>query len=141
MILSAPTKKPTSHIKRPIDEREASVQKQMVQHLERAGFFVTQNREKYRGRGPKSESGIPDLIVLRRSIVAWIEVKTLRSGSKPSKEQLIWHARCREHGGLVYIARTLEDVSEIIAELTDIEQQHRRCSNGSPATNRQPNLR
>ena len=134
MILeSNPRMKSAAYQKRPGDELETSVQALMVENLQKAGFFVTQNREKWRGRGAKSTPGIPDLIIVRRGIVAWIEVKTRRSGSKPSDEQLQWHAQCREHGGLVYVARTLEDIREIIAELAVIEQSRRRVNNGASA--------
>lgn len=136
MIIQSPPRKPIRYTKQPIDERETSVQLDIVRALEKAGFFVTQNREKYRGRGPKSKPGIPDLVVVRRGIVAWIEVKTTSRGSKPSKEQLQWHDVCREHGGLVYVARTLEDIQEIIAELAVIEQNRRRCGCGSSVADR-----
>ncbi len=141
MIIQSRPRKPVRYTKQPIDERETSVQLDMVRALEKAGFFVTQNREKYIGRGPKSTPGIPDLVIVRRGIVAWIEVKTTRPGSKPSKEQLAWHNVCREHGGLVYVARTLEDIQEIIAELAVIEQKRRRCDSEHSVTDRQPSVR
>ena len=134
----SPRKVPASNVPPPL---EAAVQESIVQYLRVLGYMVSVIKEHYargkdgKGIGKFSTPGIPDLMCVKDGITFFIEVKRPRVGVMRDAQKK-WHAEYRSHGGLVYVARTLEDIREIIAELAVIEQSRRRVNNASSACDR-----
>lgn len=66
--------------------------------------------------GRKNPSaGLPDAVILKGGVCAWIEFKTSKGKLRPEQETFIfeWTA----HGGLVFVVRSLEDCQEVIRKL------------------------
>ena len=65
--------------------------------------------------------GHPDLDLLRDGVTIHAELKT--ENGKVSDDQEAWHARCREHGGVVYVWRPSDwpEVVRVLGEGYDVE--------------------
>lgn len=60
--------------------------------------------------------GFPDLIIFKRgnSRILMIELKTLRTGSELSENQVEFHSLMRELGQIVFVCRTIDSFIEIV---------------------------
>lgn len=58
--------------------------------------------------------GIPDLLIIRKGVFMFIELKTPKG--KLTVAQEWWHARLREHDVYVSVARSLEEVQRAFYE-------------------------
>jgi hypothetical protein len=70
------------------------------------GWFVIRNQQ-----GLGSHKGMPDLTVIRRGQVWWIEVK--KSGGLLSADQCVFRGEIEDHGGNWLVARSIEDVEHL----------------------------
>jgi Holliday junction resolvase len=103
-------------VKRPnFPRKESDVQRALVQVLSYAGWLVmhipnqsTRGRQRWAGLLP----GAPDLVVVKRSRVVFLEVKTEKG--KVSEKQLEVHNLLRLHGIEVRVVRDVDDIADLI---------------------------
>ena len=84
---------------------ESQIQRQITAWLKAAGFLVWKISDRYR-------SGIPDLYALRNGDSYWFEVK--RPGGRVSKLQEHEIGQLRNHGGLAFVVRSVDDVRGVV---------------------------
>ena len=94
---------------------ESDVQRAIVQALSYAGWLVmhipnqsTRGRQRWSGLVP----GAPDLVVVRRGRVLFLEVKTEKG--KVSEKQSEVHDLLRLHGMEVRVVRNADDIMDLI---------------------------
>ena len=88
-------------------QNETIIRRAIMAELRRAGWFTF-----YVYQGLGSYKGISDLIALRDGKTAFIEVKT--ETGKQSPEQVQFQKDCEAHGGLYILARSTDDVQELL---------------------------
>jgi len=93
---------------------ESEIQRDIIAFLKTCGFIVYRmNSGAVRHNVKMCDPGTPDLMVISPyGNVLWIEVKT--ETGKLSMVQLEMHARLRSCDQAVIVARSVEDVKEII---------------------------
>jgi len=93
---------------------ESEIQRDIKKYLEDAGFRVYRMNSGYLKKNVKlAPPGTPDLMVISPfGKTTWIEVKT--ETGKVSDIQLVMHIILASYGQLVIIARSVEDVKEIV---------------------------
>jgi Holliday junction resolvase len=103
-------------IKRPcFPRKESDLQRAIVQVLASAGWLVmhipnqsTRGRQRWAGLLP----GAPDLVVVKRGRVVFLEVKTEKG--KVSEKQSEVHDLLRSHGMEVRVVRGVDDIADLI---------------------------
>lgn len=91
---------------------EATIQKQIIELLERTGWFVLELRGNARRGGQVFQTkGTPDLYAAKRGRQIWLEVKRPDGKLMPQQEQV--HSALRSNGVEVYVVRSLEDVQNV----------------------------
>ena len=65
---------------------------------------------------PYQEAGLPDLVVILRGRVFWLEVK--RPGRKLTRVQSLVHERLRANGAQCYVVYSVEEARAVLAEAT-----------------------
>lgn len=66
------------------------------------------------GRSNPSK-GMPDAIVIRNGVAAWVEYKSAKGKLRPEQEAFIFE--WTSHGGLVFVVRSIQDCLEVIAKI------------------------
>ncbi len=103
---------------KPKPESEKSIQNKIRAYLASEGILhwkhTTDNRNLHTGLG----IGCPDIVcvVSPSGRALYIEVKSLRRGSKPSENQLRFMAQVRKHGGVAGVARSVEEAMALVEE-------------------------
>jgi len=93
---------------------ESEIQKGIIDYSKAAGCICIRMNSGYSGRNniKLSPPGTPDLLIISRAGVIWVEVKTGKGGLRQS--QIEMHGRLRELGQTVIVARSIEDVIKYI---------------------------
>jgi len=92
---------------------ESEIQKQIIDYCTAKGCLVFRMNSGSRNYNNKqAPKGTPDLLVVKKPVAVWIEVKT--PTGKVSEVQEEMHSELRKRCQRVIIARCLEDVMEII---------------------------
>lgn len=73
--------------------------------------------------------GLPDAIVCRGGVTAWIEFKTPKGTI--SEEQMTFIQQWTAHGGLVFVVRTFKECQDVVRKLKLIPQSRREAP-GNP---------
>jgi hypothetical protein len=86
-----------------------------IQHMirERGGFCF-----KVWGN-PMMMAGLPDVICCYRGIFIGFETKVMDENSETSLRQDYVHRKIDESGGLVYVLRCVQDVTEVLDSIDD----------------------
>ena len=85
-----------------MEKLESIVQREIVQHLEREGWFVLKIIQ-------SNKNGIPDLIAIRDGTTIFVEVK--RKGYKPRPLQFYRMNELTDHGVLAFSACSVSEVA------------------------------
>jgi hypothetical protein len=83
--------------------------------FEANGFYYRSVTVGYVPGRTNPSAGIPDCVVMKAGVVAWVEYKTPKG--KLSKEQETFIFEWTAHGGLVFVVRSLEECQEVIRKL------------------------
>lgn len=96
---------------------EARVQRDIVEALERLGFFVSKFDQGYRQDGSTRQTpGIPDLHAMHPGwgLTLWVEVKA--GSNTPTDHQKAWIQTAREAGQVAIVAYSVEEVVEALED-------------------------
>jgi hypothetical protein len=108
-----------------LEEKEGDVQNAICEYLELRGrcFFRLNNIPAFnRGEGgrvtmrklPKyTPKGLPDIVVVAGGLFYALEVKRSNPKTYQSKDQKIFEADVKKHGGKYFVVRSIEDVQAI----------------------------
>ena len=89
---------------------EAHIQREIVGALEACGALVIRmNAGRGKGYQKLAPAGTPDLLVIGRHHLYWVEVKTATGQLRP--EQVVMHERLRSLGQTVIVARSIDDLA------------------------------
>lgn len=91
---------------------EGKVQSFCMAEFTKRGALV--RKIAYEGR-----RGCPDLLVVFRGLVFFIEVKKDES-TKPEEHQLREHLRLHEHGASVFVIGSTAQVTELVADICEL---------------------
>lgn len=92
---------------------EAQIQRDIEQFLRLSGFLVYRmNSGKVRNNVRMNEKGTPDLLAVGLHRTLWIEVKTPEG--RVSTDQKRMHERLEHRNQEILIARSVEDVEDVI---------------------------
>lgn len=91
---------------------EKDIRRSIKDFLKKTGWFVF---PVFQG-GMYSYPGISDYIAVRDGIVLFIEVKNERGNQSPDQKN--FENNVNDHGGVYFVARSIEDVDNKIYELT-----------------------
>ena len=88
---------------------ESQIQRQIIQALDAAGAIVIRmNAGKGRNNQQLAPAGTPDLLVIGRRRLYWVEVKTDTGKLREAQVEMI--ERLRERGQTVVVARSVDDL-------------------------------
>jgi len=88
---------------------EKIITKQITTYLRSQGALVI----KIHG-GPYQQPGLPDLVCILDGVTMWFEVKT--KVGKLTKLQGHCHRQMREHGALIAVVRSVEEVQQLVCD-------------------------
>ena len=92
-----------------MEKSESSVQREIILHLERDGWYVLKLIQ-------TNKNGIPDLMAIRNGTIIFIEVK--RKGCHQRPLQLHRMNELTAHGVLVFVADSLDAIMVNVPETT-----------------------
>lgn len=103
---------------------EQKIKKEIIAHLERSGYWVKLHQSrgmKMRNHAAGLGKGTPDIAIVLKpwGRHVWLEVKDPNrpeADGNLSDAQKDWHAKMREHGGLVYMVTSVDDADEAILD-------------------------
>lgn len=109
--------------KTPYIETEHAIQAAIQEYLLYRGFWVWRQNSgmaRIKGAGGKDRMiklgavGMPDLMAVKKGKLYGFEIK--RPGKKTTDIQERTHQELRDHGALIMVARSIEDVKDFLAE-------------------------
>lgn len=103
---------------KPKPASEKSIENEIRLALSGAGVLAHKNNVDNRSLHTGLGIGCPDIVcvVSPSGRALYIEVKSLRRGSKPSENQLRFMEQVRKHGGVAGVARSVEEAMALVEE-------------------------
>ena len=99
--------------------KENEIQKQCLDYLEAAGYFVWRNHVQGvkvgRSRIANPAAGSPDILAIKGGKIFCIEVKT--PTGKLSPHQYTWLEKAHKHGAVSMVVRSVEDLQYCLEAL------------------------
>ena len=102
--------------------REAVIQRQIIEYIEKLGFYVVKIIQ-------CNKNGFPDLMVLIRGSAIFIEVKA--ATGKVSELQKYRHQQLSELGYPIIITTSLTHFKNELTTISEIIQRQRTLSNSN----------
>lgn len=102
--------------------REAVIQRQIIEYIERLGFYVVKIIQ-------CNKNGFPDLMVLIRGSAIFIEVKS--ANGKVSELQKYRHQQLSELGYPIIITSSLTHFKNELDKISESIQRQRTLSNSN----------